>query len=282
MPMRSASSAISGRSAMTGRHCPRSSSTKLPILSRLARGLPGHYRFTPAKDLADEIEWAKSRRIDPRGIRGRGGCGRTRAAAARRPVRPRLRRLRAGEGPSRPARLRRHADRGGRSPRDTTPRPPRSSEPESAGSASTSTRTRTRSSSACSSSGPAAGRTSASSGDEDQTIYTFTGATSDYLTSFAERHAGTRVIALTENYRSSPEILDAREPAHRIRRSLEATHRDAPVRPSSDDQPPPDRGGGACRHRGGDRDAARRRNRARRDRRARPDRMPSSHRSRQL
>src|SRR3990172_12560202 len=41
--------------------------SKLPILSRLARGLPGHYRFTPAKDLADEIEWAKSRRIDARG-----------------------------------------------------------------------------------------------------------------------------------------------------------------------------------------------------------------------
>ena len=39
--------------------------SKLPILSRIARGLPGHYRFTPAKDLADEIEWAKSRRIDP-------------------------------------------------------------------------------------------------------------------------------------------------------------------------------------------------------------------------
>ena len=41
--------------------------SKLPILIRLARGLPGHYRFTPAKDLADEIEWAKSRQLDPRG-----------------------------------------------------------------------------------------------------------------------------------------------------------------------------------------------------------------------
>src|SRR5690348_9637219 len=40
--------------------------SKLPILGRLARQLPGHYRFTPAKDLADEIEWAKSRRIAPR------------------------------------------------------------------------------------------------------------------------------------------------------------------------------------------------------------------------
>src|SRR5258706_9717304 len=35
------------------------------IVGRLARHLPGHYRFTPSKDLADAIEWAKSRRIEP-------------------------------------------------------------------------------------------------------------------------------------------------------------------------------------------------------------------------
>ena len=39
--------------------------SKLPLLIRITRRLPGHYRFTPAKDLADEIEWAKSRRIEP-------------------------------------------------------------------------------------------------------------------------------------------------------------------------------------------------------------------------
>ncbi|MEA2549913.1 MAG: ATP-dependent helicase UvrD/PcrA, partial [Chloroflexota bacterium] len=44
-------------------------------------------------------------------------------------------------------------------------------------------------------------------GDEDQTIYTFTGATSSYLTGFADRHAGARVVALTENFRSTPQIL---------------------------------------------------------------------------
>ena len=44
-------------------------------------------------------------------------------------------------------------------------------------------------------------------GDEDQTIYTFTGATSAFLTGFAERHPGARLIALTENYRSTPEVL---------------------------------------------------------------------------
>src|SRR3954469_23884387 len=50
-----------------GRPLPQLLDSKLPIIGRLARQLPGHYRFTPAKDLADEIEWAKSRRIVPRG-----------------------------------------------------------------------------------------------------------------------------------------------------------------------------------------------------------------------
>jgi DNA helicase-2/ATP-dependent DNA helicase PcrA len=37
--------------------------SKLPLLVPLVRALPGNYRFTPAKDIADEIEWAKSRRL---------------------------------------------------------------------------------------------------------------------------------------------------------------------------------------------------------------------------
>ena len=45
--------------------------SKLPILVPLVRALPGHYRFTPAKDLASEIEWAKSRRLTPADLRGR-------------------------------------------------------------------------------------------------------------------------------------------------------------------------------------------------------------------
>ena len=44
-------------------------------------------------------------------------------------------------------------------------------------------------------------------GDEDQTIYSFTGASSGYLRDFARTHPGTTVVELTENYRSSPEIL---------------------------------------------------------------------------
>ena len=37
--------------------------SKLPILRPLVRNLPGGYRFTPAKDIADAIESAKVRRI---------------------------------------------------------------------------------------------------------------------------------------------------------------------------------------------------------------------------
>nr|MBA2569956.1 ATP-dependent DNA helicase UvrD2 [Chloroflexota bacterium] len=44
-------------------------------------------------------------------------------------------------------------------------------------------------------------------GDEDQTIYTFAGATPDYLTGFASRYPDARVVALTENYRSTPQVL---------------------------------------------------------------------------
>src|SRR6266545_3058977 len=39
--------------------------SKAPLLVPLQRSLPGGYKFTAVKDLADEIEWAKARRIGP-------------------------------------------------------------------------------------------------------------------------------------------------------------------------------------------------------------------------
>ncbi|MGZ9160386.1 MAG: ATP-dependent helicase [Candidatus Limnocylindrales bacterium] len=44
-------------------------------------------------------------------------------------------------------------------------------------------------------------------GDEDQTIYTFTGATSDYLTGFSARYPTATVVRLESNFRSSPQVL---------------------------------------------------------------------------
>jgi hypothetical protein len=41
-------------------------------------------------------------------------------------------------------------------------------------------------------------------GDEDQTIFTFTGATSDYLTGFRASYPAAREVTLETNYRSTP------------------------------------------------------------------------------
>ncbi|MGH8901274.1 MAG: ATP-dependent helicase, partial [Egibacteraceae bacterium] len=45
-------------------------------------------------------------------------------------------------------------------------------------------------------------------GDDDQTIFSFTGASSDYLTGFRRHFPNAKVVTLTENYRSTPQILD--------------------------------------------------------------------------
>jgi DNA helicase-2/ATP-dependent DNA helicase PcrA len=44
-------------------------------------------------------------------------------------------------------------------------------------------------------------------GDDYQSIYGFTGASPDHLVTMPERYAGTTVIRLEENHRSSPEVL---------------------------------------------------------------------------
>jgi DNA helicase-2/ATP-dependent DNA helicase PcrA len=190
-----------------GAPLPEILATKLPILSRIARGLPGHYRFTPAKDLADEIEWAKSRRVVPAGYAAAAD------AAGREPPLPVDLFVRAF------ADYERAKARAGRLDFDdmligAVDLLERDSE------AADIIRARKRwfSVDEYQDTNPlqqrllelwADGRPDICVvGDEDQTIYTFTGATSDYLTSFAARHAGTRVIALTENYRSTPEVLD--------------------------------------------------------------------------
>ena len=44
-------------------------------------------------------------------------------------------------------------------------------------------------------------------GDEDQTIYSFTGASSDYLLAFQARYPEARLVTLETNFRSTPEVL---------------------------------------------------------------------------
>ena len=44
-------------------------------------------------------------------------------------------------------------------------------------------------------------------GDVAQTIYSFTGASPDYLTGFGRKHQGARIVELTRDYRSTPQIV---------------------------------------------------------------------------
>ncbi|WP_415504997.1 ATP-dependent helicase [Actinomyces slackii] len=44
-------------------------------------------------------------------------------------------------------------------------------------------------------------------GDVSQTIYSFTGATPDYLTGFTSRYQGARTVRLTRDYRSTPQVV---------------------------------------------------------------------------
>ncbi|MGH8971035.1 MAG: ATP-dependent helicase, partial [Actinomycetes bacterium] len=44
-------------------------------------------------------------------------------------------------------------------------------------------------------------------GDPNQTIYTFAGATPTFLTEFAHRHPGARVVRLVRDYRSTPQVV---------------------------------------------------------------------------
>jgi DNA helicase II / ATP-dependent DNA helicase PcrA len=176
------------------------------IIGRLARQLPGHYRFTPSKDLADEIEWAKSRRIEPRRYEKEA------AAAGREPPIPIDLFVRVfGDYERAKARANRiDFD-------DLLLETVDLLETDAAAAETVRARKRWFSVDEYQDTNPLQQRLLelwlgdredvCVVGDEDQTIYAFTGATSDYLTGFAAHHPGAREITLSRNYRSSPEIL---------------------------------------------------------------------------
>jgi DNA helicase-2/ATP-dependent DNA helicase PcrA len=188
-----------------GEPLPELLDSKAPIIGRIARQLPGHYRFTPTKDLADEIEWAKSRRIAPGEYEHHAG--------ERQPPIPadlfvqlyrnyerektRLHRidfddlllqtvdlLEGDEEAAETVRARKRwfsVDEY----QDTNPLQQRLLELWLGDR-----------------------RDLCVVGDEDQTIYSFTGASSAFLTSFAERWPDARLVPLVRNYRSTPQVLE--------------------------------------------------------------------------
>src|SRR4051794_14234253 len=192
-----------------GQPLPQLLDSKIPILGRLARQLPGHYRFTPAKDLADEIEWAKSRRIAPRDYE----LAVARERTEREPPIPLDLFVRTFEG------YERAKTRAGRIDFDDLLVETVSLLEDDATAADT-VRGRKRwfSVDEYQDTNPLQQRLLelwlgdrpdvCVVGDVDQTIYTFTGATSDYLTTFAARHSGARILDLTRNYRSTPQVLE--------------------------------------------------------------------------
>lgn len=177
---------------------------KWRILAPLARGLPGGYRFTTVKDLAETIEWAKVRRIEPDRWAAEGGD--------RAPIPPDLfARLYADYE-------RAKARRGVIDFEDMLVETVRLLETDVGAAALVRSRKTWFSVDEYQDTNPlaerllelwlGASRDLAVVGDPDQTIYTFTGATPDYLLDFERRHPGARVVSLVENYRSSPEILE--------------------------------------------------------------------------
>jgi DNA helicase-2/ATP-dependent DNA helicase PcrA len=184
--------------------------SKLPLLVPLVRTLPGHYRFTPSKDLADEIEWAKSRRLTPSTYQAAIAGSLT--TPEREPPIPVDLFVKMFAG------YERAKQRAGRIDFDdllteTIDLLERDEE------AATTVRGRKSwiSVDEYQDTNPLQqallelwlgdSRDVCVVGDEDQTIYTFTGATSAFLTGFAERYPGATVVELTRNYRSTPQIL---------------------------------------------------------------------------
>src|SRR6185369_15314015 len=181
--------------------------SKAPILAPLAAGLPGGYRYLAVRDLAAEIEWAKARRIG-------ASAYESRALAEDRDA-PLPADLMAGL-------YRRYEAAKARAGRidfeDMLELTIGLIEDDDAIAAEVRDRYRWFSVDEFQDTNPLqaalletwlGGREDiAVVGDEDQTIYTFTGATSDYLTRFEERYPAARQVVLETNYRSTPEVLE--------------------------------------------------------------------------
>jgi DNA helicase-2/ATP-dependent DNA helicase PcrA len=210
-----------------GAPLPRILESKLRLIVPLARRLPGGYAFTPTKDLADTIEWAKLRRIRPERWIQAGGD--------RAPIPADLF-----------ARLFRNYEtaktrEGLLDFEDMLVETVNLLETDAEAAALVRGRKRWFSVDEYQDTNPLAetllelwrGESPdlAVVGDPDQTIYTFAGASPEFLLGFAERHPGAQVVTLPDNYRSTPQILELanRLTAGGPRGALVATRPDGPT-----------------------------------------------------
>jgi DNA helicase-2/ATP-dependent DNA helicase PcrA len=180
--------------------------SKAPLLGPLQRSLPGGYKFTAVKDLADELEWAKARRLDPSSYQA------TVEAMGRTPPIP---------GDLFAGLFRRYERAKERAAKidfeDMLVRMLEGFETREDVAEEFRGQYRWFSVDEYQDTNPlqqalleawvGERRDLAVVGDEDQTIYTFTGASSEYLTGFGRRFPEARVVRLEDNYRSSPEVL---------------------------------------------------------------------------
>ncbi|MGI8830626.1 MAG: ATP-dependent helicase [Candidatus Limnocylindria bacterium] len=185
-----------------GRELPDVLESKLGIIGPLARQLPGGYRFTPAKDLADEIEWAKVRRMRPETYE-----------PERDPPIP------ADVFTNLWRRYERIKEQRNRIDfEDMLTLAVELYETDEAAVSLVRQRYAWFSVDEYQDTNRlqedllrlwvGERRDLCVVGDPDQTIYSFTGASSDYLTGFADRFADARVLRLRENYRSTPQVLE--------------------------------------------------------------------------
>ena len=190
------------------RPIPEVLASKVPLVARLAKSLPGGYRFRPARDLADEIEWAKVRRLTP------GTYGADPLVAAGR------------AGPLPPALFasfwrdyERAKERAGVIDfEDMLARTLELIESHDAVAAQVRERYRwftvdefqdtNALSHALLLAWLGERRELCVVGDEDQTIFSFTGATSAHLRDFAAHFPDAHAVTLARNYRSSPQVLE--------------------------------------------------------------------------
>jgi DNA helicase-2/ATP-dependent DNA helicase PcrA len=190
----------------TGSALPEVLDSKARIVAPLANALPPPHKFLPRSDLAGEIEWAKNRLVAPSGYLDVLG------ATGHQPPIPAEMMLRLFEGYERRKTAMRRIDFEdmlGLAVRLFAEHPAAAEEVRRQFAAFTVDEFQDVNS-------LQAALLDAWLGDRDQvcvvgddyqTIYSFTGASPDHLLEFRDRFPQATIVALEENYRSSPEIL---------------------------------------------------------------------------